>query len=162
MRIFIDTEFSDFKNPLLISIALVADDGREFYAELPVDQSRCNSFVLDTVLPLLGQEPAARCTPEELASRMVSWLLPYENQNPTLCYDFAGDWFLFSKALSYKVPIWLTPQNIYQQIDPLACETYLQANRLPQHHALYDARANQHAFNPHYLRIDPLTYPKSR
>jgi hypothetical protein len=91
-----------------------------------------------------GQRPPAPpALPEELASRMVAWLSPYENQNPTLCYDFAGDWFLFSKALSDKVPIWLTPQNIYEQIDPLACEIYLQANRLPQHHALYDARANR-------------------
>jgi hypothetical protein len=33
IRIFIDTEFSDFKNPQLISIALVDEDWREFYAE---------------------------------------------------------------------------------------------------------------------------------
>lgn len=47
MRIFIDTEFSDFVNPELISIGLVTESGNdEFYAELPVDQSRCNDFVL--------------------------------------------------------------------------------------------------------------------
>ncbi|SFJ84850.1 protein of unknown function [Paraburkholderia megapolitana] len=33
MRIFVDTEFTDFIDCDLISIALVADDGREFYAE---------------------------------------------------------------------------------------------------------------------------------
>jgi len=34
MRIFLDTEFTDFQNAHLISIGLVAEDGREFYAEL--------------------------------------------------------------------------------------------------------------------------------
>ena len=34
MLVFLDTEFTDFTSPDLISIALVAEDGREFYAEL--------------------------------------------------------------------------------------------------------------------------------
>ena len=33
MLVFLDTEFTDFAKPDLISLALVAEDGREFYAE---------------------------------------------------------------------------------------------------------------------------------
>ena len=33
MLIFLDTEFTNFVRPNLISIALVSEDGQEFYAE---------------------------------------------------------------------------------------------------------------------------------
>ncbi len=33
MLVFLDTEFTQFHRPDLISIGLVAEDGREFYAE---------------------------------------------------------------------------------------------------------------------------------
>lgn len=39
MLIFIDTEFTQFNDPELISIGLVTEDAsHEFYAELPVDK----------------------------------------------------------------------------------------------------------------------------
>ena len=46
MLVFIDTEFTDFVQIDLISIALVSDDGREFYAER-TDYCRddCNDFL---------------------------------------------------------------------------------------------------------------------
>lgn len=56
MKVFIDTEFTDFQHPRLISIALVTEDGeRSFYAELTDNytQDDCSYFVLETVLPLL-------------------------------------------------------------------------------------------------------------
>jgi hypothetical protein len=39
-NVFIDTEFTDFLDPQLISIGLVAQSGEEFYAELP---TRCGN-----------------------------------------------------------------------------------------------------------------------
>lgn len=46
MLVFLDTEFTAFVRPDLISIALVAEDGREFYAER-TDYYRedCSDFV---------------------------------------------------------------------------------------------------------------------
>ncbi|CAB3809093.1 hypothetical protein LMG28614_06950 [Paraburkholderia ultramafica] len=42
MRVFVDTEFTDFIDCELVSIALVADDGREFYGERSdYDRARC-------------------------------------------------------------------------------------------------------------------------
>jgi len=35
LKVFIDTEFTDFLDPQLISIGLVAQSGEKFYAELP-------------------------------------------------------------------------------------------------------------------------------
>lgn len=54
MLLFLDTEFTDFTNPELISIGLVAEDGREFYAECSeFDRATCNAFVNTKVLPRL-------------------------------------------------------------------------------------------------------------
>jgi hypothetical protein len=56
MLVFLDTEFTDFVRPELISIALVAEDGREFYAErTDYRHDDCSDFVRETVLPLLGR-----------------------------------------------------------------------------------------------------------
>ena len=52
MLIFLDTEFTAFMRPDLISIALVSEDGREFYAErTDYRQADCSDFVRATVLP---------------------------------------------------------------------------------------------------------------
>lgn len=58
MRLFVDTEFTDFIDCDLISIALVATDGREFYGERSdYDQASCSEFVRAAVLSQLGQYP---------------------------------------------------------------------------------------------------------
>jgi len=49
MLVFLDTEFTDFVRPDLISIALVAEDGREFYAErTDYHRDACSDFVRET------------------------------------------------------------------------------------------------------------------
>lgn len=57
MKLFLDTEFSSLlaAESQLISLALVAKDGREFYAELPPStyQKTCSPFVQQTVTPLI-------------------------------------------------------------------------------------------------------------
>ena len=60
MLVFLDTEFTDFVRPDLISLALVSEDGREFYAErTDYRKDECSDFVRETVLPLLGRVPGA-------------------------------------------------------------------------------------------------------
>ena len=57
MLIFLDTEFTDFPESEcdLISIGLVDENGREFYAEsTQFRREACSDFVVDVVLPLLG------------------------------------------------------------------------------------------------------------
>lgn len=63
MLVFLDTEFTDFARPDLISLALVSEDGREFYAErTDYFETRRSDFVRETIQPLLGRVPGAACT----------------------------------------------------------------------------------------------------
>ena len=68
MLVFLDTEFTNFVRPDLISIALVSEDGREFYAErTDYRHADCSDFVRQTVQPLLGRVPGAQCDRAELS-----------------------------------------------------------------------------------------------
>ena len=71
MLVFLDTEFTDFTWPNLISLALVSEDGREFYAErTDYHRDDCSQFVRDNVQPLLGRVPGAACTNKELTDHV--------------------------------------------------------------------------------------------
>lgn len=52
MKIYFDTEFTGLhKNTTLISIGLIDDDGRTFYAELnDYDKSQCNDWIQENVI----------------------------------------------------------------------------------------------------------------
>jgi len=65
MKYFFDTEFIEARGYLkLISIGMVAGDGRQFYAEsLDFDSSLANDFVKEQVLPKLYLEKLGICLP---------------------------------------------------------------------------------------------------
>lgn len=148
MLIFIDTEFTNFKQPELISIGLVTNDWQhEFYAELPVDKCQCSDFVIETVLPLLGTRTENQCTVKELKDRLFKWLEQFAHLDPQICYDYPGDWDLFCQALNEDVPGWLRGWNIQQYINDLKRDDYFVLYGFAPHHALNDAKANRHAFN---------------
>lgn len=96
MRFFVDTEFTDFIDCDLISVAVVAEDGREFYGERSdFDRAACSEFVRAAVLPQLGQPPGRSFTRDALRIALLAWLeqfagTPYR----ALCFDYAGDWEL--------------------------------------------------------------------
>jgi hypothetical protein len=100
-NVFIDTEFTDFLDPQLISIGLVAQSGEEFYAELPYEVRECSEFVKAAVLPLLGYAPHAEMTKDELYLQMTNWLrlVRPKDQEVFICYDYQTDWDLFYDAL---------------------------------------------------------------
>ena len=146
MLVFLDTEFTDLARPELLSLALVAEDGREFYAELAdYPASRCSVFVQDTVLPLFGRVPGAACDGTEMALRLRTWFeaLP---EPATIVFDYQTDWDLLAGAMpgrpldSFATPLYLNgyaiTHPIFEQAQNL---TYTQA--WPPHHALADARA---------------------
>ena len=57
MLIFLDTELTDFTRPDLINLALVAEDGREFDAELDdYHRDACSAFVRAADLQSQGRE----------------------------------------------------------------------------------------------------------
>lgn len=55
MKIFLDTEFTDFIDPQLISIGIAASNSEEFYAEVPYSIDLCSTFVKEVVIPLQGK-----------------------------------------------------------------------------------------------------------
>ncbi len=150
MLIFLDTEFTDVVRPGLISLALVAEDGREFYAErTDYDRDACSAFVLEKVVPFLGRVPGAACSRDELPERLHAWFdqLP---EPATIIYDFEGDWKLLVDAIlgrSYRAipanfgePLHLGNSSITHPMFEQALNfTYTQD--WPPHHALADARA---------------------
>ena len=147
-NIFIDTEFTDFLDPQLISIGLVTESGEEFYAELPYEVRECSEFVKAAVLPLLGYAPHAEMTKDDLYVQMTNWLrlVRPKGQEVFICYDYQTDWDLFYDALDGRVPPWCKRRLVADRINELLRYEYHQKNKLPEHHALNDARANCHAF----------------
>ena len=150
MLVFLDTEFTSFVRPDLISIGLVAEDGREFYAErTDYRRDECSDFVCETVLPLLGRVPGAACRRPELTRKVRQWFedLP---EPATIIFDYERDWLLLAEAYlgsEHQKP----PANVGETIHlgrfSITHPLFEQAQNLtysqdwPLHHALADARA---------------------
>jgi hypothetical protein len=155
MRAFIDTEYTNFLSPGLISIGLCAETGEEAYFEVGYNDSECSEFVRDTVLPLLGREPGAFVPWQMLAAKLAKWLeiVKPRRQGVTICFDHQTDWDLFIAALDYRVPQWVESRNVCYEIGDLLYQDFFARLGLPEHHALYDARANACAFRERVVPI---------
>lgn len=90
MKIFIDTEFTDFGDAMsLISFGLSAEDGLTFYGERnDFQRSLCSDFVRACVLPQLRKQPECIYTESGLANAVSGWLQSYSNHYPTICFDY--------------------------------------------------------------------------
>lgn len=148
-RVFLDTEFTDFEDCELISIGVVSEDGREFYAErTDYDLSKCNDFVRETVLPLLGQEPAFVGTLKEIGSKLQLWLGQFDQVE--ICVDYSKDYELFGDLVRDPWFLDIHPayrcRNIWNDIAAVDLSPYWAEQGRHEHHALHDARANKYAF----------------
>ena len=165
MLVFLDTEFTDFARPDLISLALVAEDGREFYAErTDYNTSSCSEFVLETVLPLLGRVPGATCSTDELTARLRAWFeaLP---EPATIIYDYEGDWLLLACAWLGKAHQ-AAPANVGDKLHldshtithPMFEQTLnrVYTDDWHPHHALADARALMAGYCAWRTYMEPL------
>lgn len=155
MLVFIDTEFTNLEKRTLISIALVAQDGREFYAECTdYPEAQCSDFVQEIVLPLLGRVPGAACSRSELTERLRDWFDGLEAP-VTIVFDYLGDWLLLLLACGGGKPpaslgdkLHLGEYTINHPVFEQAQNAvYAQDQRLAQHHALADARALKAGYN---------------
>lgn len=165
MLIFLDTEFSDFVRPDLISLALVSEDGREFYAErTDYHRDACSDFVRETVLPLLGRVPGAACSRTGLTQRLHEWfdLLP---EPATIIYDFEGDWLLLADAIlgqAYRNPPANFGEPLHLGSSSITHPLFEQAQNLtytqdyPPHHALADARALMAGYRAWRVFMEPI------
>jgi hypothetical protein len=161
--VFFDTEFTDLvKDPFLISVGFVSEDGSELYGELEPKfwAPWASHFVQANVVPLLDQvtHRAGGLPPFSLSGLATSIREWIESQGSEV--------ILISDAPSYDLPMLLNlfdeanvawPSNTnkharYYSVDEVAAHAYQHAFRqigLPQHHALADAKALRIAWLTH-------------
>lgn len=128
MRIWIDTEFNDFKGDL-ISIALVAEDGHEFYESVGCENP--GQWVAENVMPKINKEPI----PLELMQfRMRDFLMQFESVH------IVADW---PEDIAYFCDLLIFGPGLRFDTPPLTIEIRrdLDATSLLPHNALADARA---------------------
>lgn len=148
LRIFLDTEFTNFIDTSLISLGMVTEGGEEFYAEVPYPETECSDFVRMAVIPWLGRDSNAVCLLDELRGRILTWLEVVRRVDEVMeiCFTAQVDWDLFADALDYVVPEWCRRRMILADIDQRCLYEFYRERGLPEHHALYDAMASRHAF----------------
>lgn len=174
-RIFLDTEFTGLhQKTTLISLALVAETGEEFYAEFTdYDKSQVDEWVGANVLTKLwGSDKAERekhpavvyafGDREKITGEIKAWLQQFpfiEIWADVLAYDWVLFCELFGGALKlpeniFYIPFdlatvfrqkgWIEPRNKYEK-DVNRFE-FAEADARNQHHALWDAKVELKCF----------------
>lgn len=143
-RWFLDTEFNeDGRTIELISIALVSEDGREYYAvSADFDANACNDWVKANVLPLL---PMSRVPRLDIAEQVRELLLA-DGTKPEIWAYFADyDWVVLCQlfgpmiALPKGFPMWC--RDLKQRMWSCGVDKEaLPAQSGKNHDALDDAR----------------------
>ena len=150
MRYFLDTEFNGFGGALL-SLALVPDDGSEFYVTLASDGASL-PWVERNVLPYLDHVPVGLVSPRLSRAAAAGALSDYLAMDPAP--DIVADWpedisqfcNLLMTGPGQMVPI----PTISFRLVPLHGFSTAANSRVP-HNALHDARA----LRDHVLGLEP-------
>lgn len=154
---FLDTEFCDFERPELISIALAAEQGPDFYVELTDGWSpgHCSGFVQRQVLPLL-QGGAVAMTRAQAAEALRRWFQGCKRPVQVVSDAPDYDWPQLVGLLQGTLPPNLLPRcaAFYCSSFPAEYANELELTRqryhltqrnctamAGEHHALHDARA---------------------
>jgi hypothetical protein len=169
IKIFLDTEFTGLHQATsLISLALVAETGEEFYAEFTdYDPTQLSPWLEENVMSQLFIEENSTENPKairikgnrnEVKNALEQWFLQFPQAKNSIqiwadCY--AWDWVLFCELFGGAFGI---PGNIHYMTMDLAtylfskgyqadierkqllATDYTDKDGLKQHHALYDAR----------------------
>lgn len=156
MRYFLDTEFSERGSEyplLLISVGIVAEDGREFYAihsEFSPDD--CNLWVRDNVLPHLDLNDGwdRRCALDEMEAQLLQFCDVQKYGKPEFWGYYADyDWVVFCQIFGAMIHLpkgWpMYCRDIKQLCDDLGNPPLPQQGK-GEHNALLDARWNKLAF----------------
>jgi len=148
MRLYLDTEFTQL-NPFtyrLISLALVASDGQDFYVELADNwtEEECSDFTRSIVLPQLDLPHHGRNT-EQARFDLLSFL------------DLIGSAEIISDAMVWDWPLllWLAgsaglPDGIEAGVIPAEIQLDIEEFDNAPHHALLDARQLAEIMEHHF------------
>lgn len=162
-KLFFDTEFTGLhKNTTLISIGIISEDGKTFYAELndyDINQISDDKWILENVIDnlLYGTEyfdiaadKVVYGNKKEVSYALKDWLQQFDEVeiwSDCLAYD----WVLFNDLFEHAFNI---PNNIYyipfdictlmklKNVDPdISREEYIDHYPVgKKHNSLYDAR----------------------
>jgi hypothetical protein len=140
VRYFLDTEFNGFGGTLL-SLALVPEDGEEFYAIIASDDP-LHPWVERNVIPYLNHVPIGqKCAPigrEQAASAVAAYLAP--DLEPLIVADWPDDISQFCSLLLLGPGRMVPLPTIDFQLLPLPNFSTSHNSKVP-HNALHDARA---------------------
>lgn len=140
MRYFLDTEFNGFGGALL-SIALVPDDGEEFYARLDCSEplvpwvERHVAPYLDVVPTALRQPPMRRA---DAANELARYLAA--DDQPLIVADWPEDIAQFCMLLLTGPGTMVSIQSLQFELSLLPGFSTAANSEVP-HNALHDARA---------------------
>ena len=148
LRLFLDTEFTSFISPKLISFALVAETGEALYLERSEGWTieDCSAFVREAVLPLLGPLEG-RATDSMIRWAIRSWI--HSLGRPAMIYTDSlwHDEPAFMSLFTNRMNLW--PEALDQrflEFDSPAVELAFESKGLRRHHALDDAIALKTAY----------------
>jgi len=152
-RVYLDTEFTKFARPQLISLALVAESGQEFYGEsTDFVKVQCSAFVVENVLPLLQGGDVAGSL-DDLRVKLVDWLATLPSPAEIIS-DFERDIELLLKLLGISATEMgrcniaeltvLDGEFVKSESFNSALDDYFANVDSRRHHSLVDARALRH------------------
>jgi hypothetical protein len=144
MKYWLDTEFNENGVVIdLLSIGIVAEDGREYYAESSeADLAYANAFTIQNVYPYLN--PDLQKPKKEIANEIKSFLL-YDKNPEIWGWYGAYDWIVLCQLYGRMVdlpkgfPMYIKDLKSY--VDDFGNPTLPKPNVLSiKHHALEDAK----------------------
>lgn len=139
MRFWFDTEFiEDGRTIDLLSIGIVAENGREFYCEFDVDHRRASPWVKENVIPYLHGTPIYRRT---VAANMIQ---EFCGVKPELwAYYGAYDWVALCQLFGTMMDLpkgWPMFVRDVKQLCVDVGNPSLPVQGKSEHNALADAR----------------------
>lgn len=149
MKYFLDTEFIEYPCTIdLISIALVCEDGAEYYAIGEFDESKANEWVKENVIARLDDEPGRYWkTRQQIRDDIISFV---GHTKPEFWGYYADyDWVAFCWIFGAMIDLpkgWpMYCRDIKQWCDDLGNPKLPETGK-NEHHALADARWNKQAY----------------
>jgi hypothetical protein len=140
MKLFIDCEFND-SGGNLISMAIVAEDGAEFYEVLACDDP--TPWVSQNVMPVLNKDPI----PEYLFKTKLSGFLNWYDD-----IEMVSDW---PEDIKHFCETLITGPGMMLNIPSFRCRVLREINtkdsKVP-HNALEDARALMESYIENSLK----------
>lgn len=146
--LYLDCEWADNLGDDLVSLALVGDDGRRFYAEASPLPTAPTEFARHVVYPLLEHGWYAMQAPD-ITRGLRRFLAGVPG--PSVIYDHPADGVLFHRALARDDPraeMWPCPEVETRLIQRGAVSGHLEryfaaypAAAARRHHAMVDAEA---------------------